>query len=173
MKTLFLFLLLFLQISYILSQKNVVITGKINTISDKTIVLIIHDLIKDRIILTSKIDKKGQFIFKFIQKYPHDNYLKYGKDLYTIFVHPNDSIHIEITDNKISLTGDSKTINEEIQQFSRRGWDFYSWRDLDNATHKLNPSDFKEEMSRLKNKFEDSISVFNEINRRELEIKHR
>jgi thiol-disulfide isomerase/thioredoxin len=164
MKSILLILLLVLRFASVSSQDRVVITGRINSFSDNTIKLIIQDLIKDQIILTKKIDRNGHFIFDFIQKYPHDNYLKYGKDLYTIFVHPGDSINIEITDNKISFSGDSKIINEEIRHFISRVRDFYTWIDIDNATQKLNPLDFKVQMSRLKRKFEDSLSVFNKKN---------
>lgn len=113
--------------------QEVIITGQVidKRHSDpNTIVLIIDDIATgERIQYLGDLDETGNFEIRFERYYPHDVLLKYNF-IWSVFVHPGDSIHIELDTEKtgsdediyhaLAFSGDAVKENEELSYIN--GW---------------------------------------------------
>jgi len=113
--------------------QEVIITGQVinKRHSDpNSIVVIIDDIATgERIQYLGDLDETGNFEIRFERYYPHDVLLKYNF-IWSVFVHPGDSIHIELDTEKtgsdediyhaLAFSGDAVKENEELSYIN--GW---------------------------------------------------
>ncbi|WP_299578186.1 TlpA disulfide reductase family protein [uncultured Sunxiuqinia sp.] len=111
--------------------KEVTITGQVinkHNYDPKTIVIIINDVASgEQIKFLDDLDEKGNFEIKFERYYPQEVMLKYFS-IWEIFVHPGDSIHIELDAEKmksnetiynaLTFSGDAITENQQLSAFN-------------------------------------------------------
>jgi len=108
-------------------SKKVVITGQVINRSNyqaKSIAIIINDVASgEQLRVVDDLDEEGRFEGRFERFYPQEVMLKY-ETIFTVFIHPGDSIHIKIDAEKLgtdedtyhalSFSGDAVEENEQI-----------------------------------------------------------
>jgi thiol-disulfide isomerase/thioredoxin len=119
------------QTESILEPQEVIITGQVvnkHNYDPTTIAIIINDIATgEQIRFLDDLDEKGNFEVKFERYYPHEVMLKYFS-IWNVFVHPGDSIHIELDAKKmesnetiytaLAYSGDATTENQQLSIFN-------------------------------------------------------
>jgi thiol-disulfide isomerase/thioredoxin len=112
--------------------KEVVITGQVvNRLhyQPKSIAIIINDVASgEQLRVVDDVDDQGRFECRFERFYPQEVMLKY-ETIFSVFVHPGDSIHIKLDGEKlsteegqyqaISFSGNAAKENEQINKFQK------------------------------------------------------
>lgn len=116
--------------NFLNKSKEVIITGQVINRSNyqaKSIAIIINDVASgEQLRIVDDLDEEGRFEGRFERFYPQEVMLKY-ETIFTVFVHPEDSIHIKIDAEKLgtdedkfhalSFSGDAVEENEIISKF--------------------------------------------------------
>jgi thiol-disulfide isomerase/thioredoxin len=116
--------------NFLNKSKEVIITGQVINRSNyqaKSIAIIINDVASgEQLRVVDDLDEEGRFEGRFDRFYPQEVMLKY-ETIFTVFVHPGDSIHIQIDAEKLgtdegtlhalSFSGDAVEENETISKF--------------------------------------------------------
>ena len=160
MKKLFLTLLLFIPYISSTAQDELVITGKVYNPGDKTIKFLVNNLFKeDREIHTKRLDKNGEFIVRYKQFYPHDNYISYNNKLFTYFAAPGDSLHFEIKNDSISFSADHSTLNNELQIFRIRGKYDLAFK-VNSAQERMEPLAYKKKILNIQAETDSLLQAY-------------
>jgi thiol-disulfide isomerase/thioredoxin len=113
--------------NFLNKSKQVVITGQVINRSNyqaKSIAIIINDVASgEQLRVVDDLDEEGRFEGRFKRFYPQEVMLKY-ETIFTVFIHPGDSIHVKIDAEKLgtdedkyhalSFSGDAVEENEQI-----------------------------------------------------------
>lgn len=116
--------------NFLENSKEVIITGQVINRSNyqaKSIAIIINDMASgEQLRVVDDLDEKGRFEGRFERFYPQEVMLKY-ETIFTVFIHPGDSIHIKIDAEKLrtdedtyhalNFSGDAVEENEKISKF--------------------------------------------------------
>ncbi|MEX2336188.1 MAG: hypothetical protein WD555_02840 [Fulvivirga sp.] len=109
--------------TYAISVQNTIITGVINNPSSAVINIIEEDIITGRKIYSEVVKDDGSFKLIFPLDIAKDIYLDYNNQLVTLYLHPDDSIHITATgkafEKSMSFTGDQAIANQILKTFWR------------------------------------------------------
>ena len=111
-------------------SKEVIITGQVinrTNYQDKSIAIVINDVASgEQLRIVDDLDEEGRFEGRFERFYPQEVMLKY-ETIFTVFIHPGDSIHIKIDAEKLatnedkyhalSFSGDAVEENEQITKW--------------------------------------------------------
>ena len=167
------------QTKSILEPKEVIITGQVvnkHNYDPKTIAIIINDVATgEQIRFLDDLDEKGNFKVKFERYYPQEVMLKYFS-IWNVFVHPGDSIHIELDANKmesnetiynaLAFSGDAVTENQQLSIFN--AW--YSPLTLKESKSKIeesryNPESYKQYRDSLRREYHEKANSFIKTNK--------
>ncbi len=114
----------------ILIKQNVIIAGRIDSVTSKTVSVVFSDLVRGSAYFTQVLDTvTGTFNFRFHLYHAQDLLLKYNRKNLRLFVEPSDSLFItfaakdfdETSNNRsssIKFSGSNNTINEELLEYS-------------------------------------------------------
>ena len=169
----------FILLSFIFSSISCNIKNSINDFDDRVIIagtilnsekypdnytikIIINDFTRSaQRTHVSYLDENGNFIFDFVKYFPQDIYLKYGKLLTTLFVHPGDSFYIQFDADEfmnpnpenrrivksLKFSGDAVQINQDLSSFLPHLYETYSiFMEKEEKYKTLAPYDFKSYM---------------------------
>lgn len=161
-------------------SKEVVITGQVINRLDyqaKSIAIIINDVASgEQLRVVDDLDEEGYFESRFERFYPQEVMLKY-ENIFTVFIHPGDSMHIKIDAEKLgtdedtyhalSFSGDAVKENEQIAEF--QAW-FVPLRkkESNNSTWKMknyNPKRYVQYRDSLRKSYHQSRIEFSGKNK--------
>lgn len=148
------------------TDKSVILAGEIINSEkypdDYTVRIIINDFtIPTQRTHIAILNEDGTFKLNFNKNFPQDIYLKYGKQLVTLFVHPGDSLFIQFDADEfvnsnpenryllstIQFSGDATEINQDLSNFLPKLFGTYNtyekWLELNEIYKTYSPSDFK------------------------------
>lgn len=126
-------------------ETNVVITGNVVNPQNKTVRLSVKEMFTKDAELVSAINDKGEFSFRYFQKYPHNNTIEYNGKMYRFIVAPNDSVHIVFANGNISFSGSNASLNAELQDLTIRNEYFL----VSEAQQTLSPTAYKKRIREI------------------------
>lgn len=165
------------QSSLIENKQNVVIAGEITNYEaypdDYIVKIIIYDLsLGEQRNVTSVLNSDGTFSLEFKKQFPQDVYLKYGKKLITLFVHPGDNLYIQFDANEfvkpnphnryssIIFRGDADKINQEISAFLPQIFEMYDGSKHNEIVKDYSSAEFKKYINSLMAQRREILSDF-------------
>lgn len=100
---------------------SVIINGRIDNPTVKTISVISLDVLSGRKQNTFRLNHDGSFFFTVETVGAHDNYLRYNNDLVTFFAEPNDSLYLTAEggnfERTLKFSGDKAEFNKSFLMF--------------------------------------------------------
>ncbi len=156
------------------TEKEVIVSGRVLNFKteQKEIELHIYRICQEREIITSKIDSKGNFKFRFNSTIPLESELIYNLRT-TVLSYPGDSIYVEFNGNESNsdkflnetkYSGSSSKLNSDINAFKIMLYSRFvqlNKVDLQTATMQLDIPDFELYLDTMQQGFDNFLEEFN------------
>lgn len=162
------------QKTLIFNEGPVVIQGHIENPKSKTILLTNIELV-GRVEHVANIDSTGNFVFSIDVLSPHDNYLRHGGDVVTIFLEPNDSLYLTADgsdfEKSVRYTGDNSKFNQCLQIFFIEFVKALNSEDFLTKKNTYKPTEFKKYAASFFGIMDEKVDSINEIFQSNSEVK--